>query len=61
MLKKMLKPSEVIAELKVSPRTLDRWLAKSNFPEPIRIGRAHRWYERDVQAYLEARKGGPLK
>lgn len=59
MLPKILTTKEVIDEIKVSPRTLDRWLAASEFPAPFRIGRARRWFADDVHAYLKARKSEP--
>ncbi|XKM41092.1 helix-turn-helix transcriptional regulator [Rhizobium ruizarguesonis] len=52
----MLTPQEVLSEIKVSSRTLRRWLQASKFPEPIRIGNTRRWDEREVQAYLATRK-----
>ncbi|TAW18451.1 DNA-binding protein [Rhizobium ruizarguesonis] len=56
MLQKMLTPHEVLSEIRVSSRTLRRWLQASKFPEPIRIGNTRRWDEREVQAYLATRK-----
>ncbi|WP_375337449.1 helix-turn-helix transcriptional regulator [Rhizobium lentis] len=61
MLPKILTTKEILIALKVSPRTLDRWLAASSFPEPFRIGRARRWHEHDVRAFLDARKNGLAK
>ncbi|MBY5869330.1 helix-turn-helix transcriptional regulator [Rhizobium leguminosarum] len=62
MLHKMLTPKEVLVEIKVSSRTLRRWIQESRFPKPIRIGNARRWDERELEAYFAAaRKSGAAK
>ena len=53
---KLLTSEEILAEFKISPRTLRRWLASSDFPKPVRCGRSRRWFEADLRAYLAARK-----
>lgn len=37
--------------------TFDDWVARGDFPRPVKIGRrAVAWSEREVQAWIEARK-----
>lgn len=52
----LLTSEEILATFKVSPRTLRRWVAKSDFPKPLKTGLSRRWYASDVAAYLEAKK-----
>lgn len=51
----LLTTAELAAELKVSPRTLQRWRAEGSGPPMVRVGRGVRYRRRDVNAWLERR------
>lgn len=42
-----------------SAPTIYRKIATGEFPRPVKIGRASRWSENDVQIWIEARKAVP--
>jgi excisionase family DNA binding protein len=43
---------QVAELLSVSERTVRRLMEKGDLPAPVRLGRAVRWFEADVIAYL---------
>lgn len=45
--------------LRVSKRTVYRLMSEGVFPKPVRIGSLSRWFESEVQAFLQALKEGP--
>jgi excisionase family DNA binding protein len=50
----LLTSKELARLLKVSKRTIWRWLAEKRLPEPIRYSRSCiRWQSSTIQAYLE--------
>lgn len=51
----LLTTQELAAELKVSPRTIQRWRAEGTGPPTVRAGRGVRYRRRDVNAWLERR------
>ena len=54
----LLTEEELSAELKVSPRTLQRWRRQGRGPRWIRVGKAPRYRWSDVQRWLEAHGEG---
>jgi predicted site-specific integrase-resolvase len=54
----LLTEAELADELKVSPRTLQRWRLEGRGPRWIRVGKAPRYKWGDVQAWLEERREG---
>jgi predicted DNA-binding transcriptional regulator AlpA len=49
----LLTEDELSAELKISPRTLQRWRRQGRGPRWIRVGKAPRYRRGDVDAWLE--------
>jgi excisionase family DNA binding protein len=56
ILSEFLTPDELAAELKISPRTLDRWVALGEAPAMTRIGRKRLYRRSSVRAWLLARE-----
>lgn len=54
----LLTATDVIRLLKIGRRTLNRLLARGEFPPPIRIGRLLRWRPEIVHNWLVARERG---
>ncbi len=56
----LLTMDDVCERLRVSPRTIRRWLREGKFPQPIRLGDAPnsplRWPEEDIQQWLDQRR-----
>lgn len=48
----LLTLEEAASRLAISKRTLEREIAAQRFPKPLKIGRASRVPESDVQAYV---------
>ena len=48
----LLTAREVAGLLRVDPRTLRAMRHAGEFPEPIRVGRALRWRQRTVEAFI---------
>lgn len=48
----LLTLEEAASRLAISKRTLEREIAAQRFPKPLKIGRASRVPEADVQAYV---------
>jgi predicted DNA-binding transcriptional regulator AlpA len=44
--------SAIADRLTISVRTLHRLIAKGEFPPPMKVGHASRWYVADVERYL---------
>jgi predicted DNA-binding transcriptional regulator AlpA len=53
---KLLKYEDILSVFKIAPRTLRRWVAESDFPRPIRVGKSRRWYEADIVAYIQSKR-----
>lgn len=45
--------------LEVSRRTISRWVAKGDLPQPVRIGRSRFWRVEDVHEALRAKGARP--
>jgi predicted DNA-binding transcriptional regulator AlpA len=43
--------------LGIAPRTIDRLIERSSFPEPVRLGRAKRWRLTDIEGYVHELAG----
>lgn len=57
---------ELAKILKISKRSVWRYVASGELPQPIRFGRNVRWRLEDVEAWIEARisphrNGGPRR
>jgi excisionase family DNA binding protein len=52
----LLSSAEVSKRLKVSAKSIYKWMDEGNFPPSIRLGHMHRWRESDIEAWLE--RGG---
>lgn len=52
----LLTTSELARRLQVPERTLDQWAYLGKGPPFIKVGRARRYDESDVQAWLDSRK-----
>lgn len=50
---RMLRPSDVAAKLAVSRRTVYRLSAMGEIPPPSKIGKAARWHESEIDAYMQ--------
>lgn len=48
-----LTKKQVAEILKVSVRTLDRWVKAGRFPPPAKIGDACRWKREDVDRHVQ--------
>ncbi len=56
---RVLASTEVAAELGISERTLERWIKRGKFPEPVRFGVRRQWLRSAVDAWVAAiQKGG---
>ena len=53
---RLLRASEILQILGVSNATLWRLIQRGEFPRSIKLGRAARWEERDVRAFIATRK-----
>lgn len=51
----LIKLPEVCRRTGLHRNTIQRLMARGNFPKPIKIGRASRWAARLVQAWIEDR------
>lgn len=49
-----LTKKQVAQHLKVSPRTVDRWVRAGLFPPPAKIGDALRWRREDVDKHVQS-------
>lgn len=49
---------DLAARANIGTRTASRWLDAGKLPHPIRLGRLIRFDARDVEAWLDAQKGG---
>ncbi|MBE1282142.1 MAG: helix-turn-helix domain-containing protein [Rhodobacteraceae bacterium] len=56
----MMTPDEVAAQLRVSRRTLDRYVKAGDFPAPRRWGRTVRWPKSVVDQHLTPETEGEL-
>lgn len=52
---------QVAKLLHISPRTLNYWLAKRGFPQPMRIGRRCLWSNETVDGFLKEQEGMATK
>ena len=52
----LLSSAEVSKRLRVSAKSIYKWMDEGNFPKSIRLGQMHRWRESDIEAWLE--RGG---
>jgi len=43
---------EIADTLLVSTRSIERWIAKKQFPQPIRVGRLLRWRRSTIENFL---------
>ena len=49
-----LRMREVLALLRVSRSTLNRWIREGTFPRPVKLGkRAVRWRRSDIEGWLK--------
>ena len=49
-----LRMREVLALLRVSRSTLNRWIREGAFPRPVKLGkRAVRWRRSDIEGWLK--------
>lgn len=53
--RKLLTKLEVCAELRVSVRSLDKMLARREFPLPVRLGKKDFWSTEPVRHWLDRR------
>lgn len=49
----LLDKASVSAELSISTKTLDRWVAQGIVPPPLKIGGVVRWKYEDIKACVE--------
>ena len=50
---KLLTKPQVVEMMKISPRTLDNYMAAGQFPKPVRIGkRLLRWIVEDLEEWI---------
>lgn len=50
----LLNLEELAEQFRVTRNTILQWVAKGDFPAPIRIGRRTlRWREADIEAFVE--------
>ena len=52
----LLSSAEVSKRLKVSAKSIYKWMDEGKFPQSIRLGHMHRWRESDIESWLE--RGG---
>jgi excisionase family DNA binding protein len=53
----LLSATEVASALRVSERTLARWVSSGRFPRPVTFGRARHWAKSTVDSWIrEVRK-----
>lgn len=55
-LEPMLTRAQIATAFGVSERTILRWVAKGDFPTPIRILGNNRWKESDISGYVKRRE-----
>jgi predicted DNA-binding transcriptional regulator AlpA len=59
---KLLKAKEVAGMLNISEAAVWKWTSEGTFPTPIRLSDnrkpATRWVEKDIEDWLEEKKGG---
>ena len=48
----MLTPDEVANQLRVSRRTLDRYVKAGHVPAPVKFGRTVRWHKSVIEQHL---------
>lgn len=53
---RLLTRHAVIEMVGFATPTIYKKMAAGEFPRPLKIGRAARWSERDITAWIEARK-----
>ena len=53
----MLKRAQVALRLGVCERTVSRMVAAGEFPRPVKVRRAARWPESDVDRFLGGSRG----
>ena len=52
----LLTADELAEELKISPRTLERWRARGIGPAWVRVGRSPRYRRSDVAEWLQEQR-----
>ena len=57
--KRMLPLNAVIGKVGMGRDTIYRWVREGTFPKPLKLGRATRWYEHEIDTFLAnaTRKG----
>ena len=59
---KLLKLNEILERLTISKSHWYDGVKREHFPQPVRIGtRTVRWWESDIENYLQKNYGGPGK
>lgn len=48
----LLDKRTVCEQLKISPRCLENWVARAQFPRPVRIGRFNYWDSVAVERWI---------
>ena len=51
-----LRAKDILFMLGVSRTTLDDWLKKGLFPQPIKIDRILLWKEDEIEAWIESKR-----
>lgn len=52
----LLKFEEVSSQVGLGRTAIYRMIGAGDFPAPVKLGRASRWSQREVQAWLDERK-----
>jgi predicted DNA-binding transcriptional regulator AlpA len=51
----VISKSELLAELKISARTLENWVRRGEFPRGVRVGRRMTWSRSALERWRERR------